>query len=97
MTCLVCVIDFNSLVHDCINAVTTMRSLTGNNIAASRKRKRGPECWSVKAKFYHLPEASAIPRFFNHPIRGRDQLLINHMNSGYGKICLFISYVMHQS
>ena len=81
MICLVCVIDFNSLVNDCINAVTTMRSLTGTNITASHKRKRGPASWSVKAKFYHLSEASAIPRVFNLLIRERDQLLINYMNS----------------
>ena len=46
----------------------------------------GPNRTTVKAKFYHLPDAARIPRFSANRNGEFDPIFIDHMENGYGKI-----------
>ena len=53
--------------------------------------RKGPAASTVKVKFYHLPEASRVPKFKKNASGLRDQLLLDHMQDGYGKNFLRIT------
>ena len=79
--------DFQVNINNCIANVDLLRSFGASLPGKSKqtKRKRGPPVRSVKIKLYNLPEGSKVPRFNNCPKKGRDPLLVEHMNEGYGK------------
>ena len=84
---------FNENLDRCLADVTSIRrsySLPGST--GQIKRKRGPPVRSVKVKVYHLPEAGNVPRFNNCPRKGRDSLLIEHMERGFGEIIIILFY-----
>ena len=79
--------DFDSgSIQNCLNSLDQLRhSSFSRNRTSHKKGKKGPEATTVKAKFYHLPDASRVPKFMKRAGANVDPLLLSYMRSGYGK------------
>lgn len=70
----------------CLSNIGMLRqhSFTVPEKTKKRRKKRGPLPSTTQAKFYHLPDASHVPKFRKLADGSVDPLLMEHMNSGYG-------------
>ncbi|XP_057301645.1 uncharacterized protein LOC130636068 isoform X2 [Hydractinia symbiolongicarpus] len=77
---------FSTNAAACLSNIETLRlhSFKIPEKTKKRRKKRGPLPSTTKAKFYHLPDASRIPKFRKLTNGSADPLLLEHINSGYG-------------